>query len=663
MERESWRRTLGAVPQTGDRGRSVIKGQVIGFVPSPAEPAGKKKASRAGLRKGAHGLINKVEGARVHGWAHDPPADGSQTIVEFSVDGKVIESEIAAVQRLALLEKGFPPNCGFSATLPLPPGTYTVSARTKESGFELKNSPFTCTVSSPKGLPSGETTTSDATTNGNSAQKALGAVDVQVETSRRPAIPIEADHPARLIVGHSNIEAVIQSSSGAILVIGWAIAHSAAIKSLSVVTPAGESVFAGSQLGRSRRTDVEKAVSGAPRHKHFGIFAVGHARAPGTKSDAGNLCTATIEFENGVSRSQQLETRYLEDAAFVETALNAFSTLEYHGNRIVESFAVLDSGLGDRFIEIQSAHVNRLARAHACERFGTAVKVPKATIIVCLYGRAEYQFLQNALFGLGPSAADYEFIYVCNSPELIDGLHKTATMSHRIYGLSQSIVALPANAGFGIANNVAAVYASSNRLLFVNPDVFPRSDSWGNAHQAILDAMPGHQTTLFGGRLFYSDGSLMHAGMHLDADTGISIRDENIERRPLLRVEHFGKGSPPNLARYLGTRPVPAVSGALMSIDKKWFESLNGFADDYVFGHYEDADFCLRSLEKGIVPYVHDIEFWHLEGKGSTRLAYHDAASIINRWHFTRKWHDKVMRGFPIRPQAVSRPVRRADVR
>jgi GT2 family glycosyltransferase len=169
-----------------------------------------------------------------------------------------------------------------------------------------------------------------------------------------------------------------------------------------------------------------------------------------------------------------------------------------------------------------------------------------------------------------------------------------------------------------------------------------------------MDAMPKQQTTLFGARLFYSDGSLMHAGMHLDADTGISIRDQNVERRPILRVEHFGKGAPPDLATYCGTRPVPAVSGALMSVDRRWFEALNGFADDYVFGHYEDADFCLRSLEKGVVPYVHDLEFWHLEGKGSTRLPCHDAASTINRWHFTRTWHDKVMGGFPIQQQTVN---------
>ncbi|HLY07063.1 MAG TPA: hypothetical protein VKR31_15060 [Rhizomicrobium sp.] len=592
--------------------------------------------------------------------------DGSQTVVEFLLNGEVIESQIVSVQRLPLVEKGFPPNCGFAVTLPLPPGTHTITARTKQSNFELKYSPFKCTVAPPKGVPSaepadlvlpadagesGEPAMPDGLADANVTEMVLGAVELQSETGPIRTVLNEDSLSARVTVGPSNVEAVIQSPSGAVFIIGWAVAHAVAIKKVSITTAAGECTFAGSQLGRSRRKDVEKAVSGAPRHKHFGFFALGETRAPGVQmAMAGSLCTATIEFENGLLRTQKLETRYLDDAAFVETVLNAFAALEYYGNGVVESFVALDGGLGDRFIEMQAGHVDRVVRARSCERFGTPTRTPKASVVVCLYGRPEYQFLQNALFGLGPSAADYEFIYVCNSPELVDGLHKAATISRRVYGLSQTIVALPANAGFGAANNVASSYAKSDRLLFVNPDVFPRGDSWGNKHQAILDGFPKRQTTLFGARLFYSDGSLMHAGMHIDADIGISIRDQNIERRPILRVEHFGKGAPPDLPVYCVTRPVPAISGALMSVDRRWFESLNGFAGDYVFGHYEDADFCLRSLERDVVPYVHDLEFWHLEGKGSPRLPCHDAASTINRWHFTRTWYEKVTRGFSVQP-------------
>jgi GT2 family glycosyltransferase len=608
----------------------------------------KKKTGGQSPSKGAQGLVSSVDGARVVGWAHDPLDDGAQTTVEFLLGDAVIASKTVSLQRMFLIEKGIPPNSGFSVTLPLPPGTHTISARTKRSRVELRNSPFTCTVTTQRGRPMigapeiSFRETAKQSTETLTQDNEAGPPEIAIPASAAARY----NQPAGDFPERSNIEIVFQSDSGAIFTLGWAIADSGAIRKLTLKTGAGEVQLAGTQLGRSRRRDVEKAVSDAPRHQHFGLCGLkrpdsGALMAP----KSGHLCMATIELENGGSRSQELEVRSVEDAAFLETALNSFSALEFYGNRVVESFRALDGGLGDEFIQVHAAHARRMAASHTCTRFGSARKTPRASIIVCLYGKPEYLFLQNATFGMSRSVADFEFIYVSNSPELIDTLHKTAAISERAYGVSQTIVSLPGNAGFGAANNIAASYARSDRLLFVNPDVFPRDDSWGDVHQAILDAKPESQTTLFGARLFYADGSLMHGGMYLDADTGISLTGDRIQQRPMLRVEHFGKGAPPGLARFRGSRPVPAISGAFMSVDRDWFESLNGFSDDYLFGHYEDADLCLRSMEEGIVPYVHDLDFWHLEGKGSTRLPYHEAASTINRWNFTRTWHEKVTSG------------------
>ena len=88
---------------------------------------------------------------------------------------------------------------------------------------------------------------------------------------------------------------------------------------------------------------------------------------------------------------------------------------------------------------------------------------------------------------------------------------------------------------------------------------------------------------------------------------------------------------------------VNPVSGAFISIHRDWFENLGGFSEEYIFGHYEDADLCLRSLDNGVAAWVHDLDFWHLEGKGSTRLPHHEGASAVNRWLFTRRWHDRVV--------------------
>jgi GT2 family glycosyltransferase len=250
----------------------------------------------------------------------------------------------------------------------------------------------------------------------------------------------------------------------------------------------------------------------------------------------------------------------------------------------------------------------------------------------------DFFFLQSCLFAQGQGIAGYEFIYVVNSPELIEPLQRQARISQLAYGLSQTLVMLPGNAGFGAANNIAAQHASSDRLLCLNPDVFPRDRDWARRHTDCVASLPVGQTRLFGTSLFYDDGSLMHGGMYFERDTGTLVRSDGILQRHMLRVEHHGKGVPPWASQFVASRKVSAVTGAFISVDRAWFESLGGFSEDYIFGHYEDADLCLKSLQAGTPVWIHDIPMWHMEGKGSTRMPSHEGGSMLNRWLFSRTW-------------------------
>ena len=218
-------------------------------------------------------------------------------------------------------------------------------------------------------------------------------------------------------------------------------------------------------------------------------------------------------------------------------------------------------------------------------------------------------------------------------------------MASRIYGIGITLVILSGNAGFGGANNAAAGHARSDRLLFVNPDVFPRDGDWPTRHSTVIANLPAVQTKIFGVPLYYDNGSLMHGGMYFDFDTGLSIHDGRIERVDMIRVEHYAKGAPPETQAFLASRPVPAVTGAFLSIDHARFEALDGFSLEYVFGHYEDADLCLRSLQQGQPPWLHSIKFWHLEGKGSMRYPAQEGGAIVNRWHFAASWRDFILDG------------------
>jgi hypothetical protein len=50
----------------------------------------------------------------------------------------------------------------------------------------------------------------------------------------------------------------------------------------------------------------------------------------------------------------------------------------------------------------------------------------------------------------------------------------------------------------------------------------------------------------------------------------------------------------------------------------------------------------LRSLTAGKPAWIHDVPFWHLESRGSTRLPLHDGGRLVNRWNLTTRWGEFV---------------------
>ena len=216
-----------------------------------------------------------------------------------------------------------------------------------------------------------------------------------------------------------------------------------------------------------------------------------------------------------------------------------------------------------------------------------------------------------------------------------------------IYGLSNTIVILPGNAGFGAANNVAAQVARSDRLLVVNPDVFPRDPDWAKKHTDLLHSAPVAQSRLFGVPLYYDDGSLMHGGIYFEIDVGLSLSGGRPSPVRLCRTQHYGKGAPAGALQFNRARPVPAVTGAFISMDRAWFEQLGGFTEDFIFGHYEDADLCLKSIAKGTAPWIHDIRLWHTEARARPAAPRMKAAAlIVNRWLFSSTWMSTIETGY-----------------
>jgi GT2 family glycosyltransferase len=429
-----------------------------------------------------------------------------------------------------------------------------------------------------------------------------------------------------------SIDTVICCASGTLLVVGWLDDRESPLASLLI--SCGGRAWNTTAIGRVKRDDVNSVLQAAPGQS-FGFWAVVKIDDQLSASDVWMI---RARLQNGRSGETSLAIRMVTETELRSTILSYFASTAYYGNRDVESFLALEAGIGAGLVALNRRITGAIVAGAWVSYHGPVKSAYKGSIIVCLFGKHEFMFIQSALFSSAPGAADYEYIYVSNSPELTEILEKEARNCARIYGISIVLVCLPDNAGFGAANNVAARYARSARLMITNPDVFPRDDRWAERHADIIDSAPAEQTAMFGVPLYYDDGSLMHHGMYFEIDSGISVRPDGVYARPMIRTEHYGKGAPAWSREFVCPRPVSAVTGAFISADRAWFESLGGFNEDFLFGHYEDADLSLKSLAAGRPVWVQDFPLWHMEGKGSTRREAHEGGILVNRWLFTRQW-------------------------
>lgn len=436
------------------------------------------------------------------------------------------------------------------------------------------------------------------------------------------------------------VDVVRLSHSGAIFVVGWVNDVNDRLDSLDLYFSNWSLSLEGSSLARERREDAEEALANGARHPYgWWGFMFAARRLPE------GVCSVVLRLKSGTELSFIVRAEMLEDHEMRKATLMHLVRAKYFGNPYFDGVVAIGASIGEQIVDFNKMLSRRAVNAPYVERFGRKGRRYKGSIIVCLYGKAEYMFLQQALFSKLPGIQDYEFIYVLNSPWIAEQTLREARRCELIYGLDMSVVILNSNGGFGAANNAAVQFASSDRLLIVNPDVFPYDVAWAEKHTVLVETLPPEQSSLFGAPLYYDDGSLMHAGMYFCDDTMPSFDGRRKRETSILRVEHYGKGAPPETTEFLKPRPVPAVTGAFMSVRRAWFEQLGGFTPDYVFGHYEDADLCLKSIEAGCLPWLHNIRLWHLEGKGSSRRLQHEGGSVVNRWLFTNKWRAMVHSG------------------
>jgi GT2 family glycosyltransferase len=187
------------------------------------------------------------------------------------------------------------------------------------------------------------------------------------------------------------------------------------------------------------------------------------------------------------------------------------------------------------------------------------------------------------------------------------------------------------NDGFARACHVGARLAEGDWLLFVNPDALVGPD----AVRALLDAATTQpRAGILGGRALRADGS---------------TDPRSWWGRPTLwSTLCFAVGlsaafpghrlfDPESAEGWTGeAREVPAVSGALMLVDRRAWQQLGGFDQSFLL-YGEDVDLCLRARRQGWRPrVVPDATFQHAVGASTpgparTVLVMRGRATVVRR--------------------------------
>ncbi len=433
-----------------------------------------------------------------------------------------------------------------------------------------------------------------------------------------------------------SLDSAVLSGSGFLVVQGWFDDHRKKISHVTFQIGFLKIKVPTDQLMRYYRRDVAESLGDQKMRIDHGFLFFTALPSMLTSVD-----TIRMSVSNSyVANEKEFPLTNTDTLQLLDNTIE----LLYHSSR--EYPPILTT---EKFFNRFEDEVDRAWKHVACDRLEYWVSnvgvdessTPEFSVITVLFNSHSLIAPQSVLLFKTLQDKGAEIIICNNSPEISTSLHQQVKILNSVYGIRFTIVDMNHNVGFSQANNIGAKVSRSNNLLFINPDVMPRNGQ-GVEHLASAATSVG-ENSLVGGILYYGDGSIMHGGMAILEDdspeTAYSKGTGHFGK--LLRVDHYLKGAPREILRDLMEAiPVQAVTGALMIIRKEYFEQLGGFAVDYLFGHYEDADLCLRIWQdKGEVLLDAQIRLYHFEGKGAgSSASYLKHAQHLNRLKFTKKW-------------------------
>lgn len=424
------------------------------------------------------------------------------------------------------------------------------------------------------------------------------------------------------------VDNVILEQSGVVCIRGWINRVVCPVPNLDVKIGANALTISLDELCFYRRPDTEQFLLEDHLQGFICVKKI-DGYAGGTSVSVG-LCGQLEQFE----RSPDIQST----ASFIQSVALEHLEIVHHSPLSIRLRAA--SYFHQKLIELWKKYVND-SRAEVVFRLGSGTSI-ETSIVTVIYGTSEYLRVQYPMLARQAGSSRVELVLVMNNIALEDSFFDEISSLYFVYGMPVTVVMLDRNSGFSMANNIGVKESAGNKIILMNPDIFPNHNC-STGFQSFL-SLPDDELkdAIWSSLLLYGNGALMHAGMYVDGD--IVAGKAYPTPLPVARIEHYGKG---DIGQTFGNKPffeVPAVSGALMLMHRKHFEQLDGLSTEYIYAHYEDADFCLRACEQGITSKViNQPLFYHLEGVSKHETPIGIFTRDANRMFFSRVWQDETL--------------------
>ena len=171
--------------------------------------------------------------------------------------------------------------------------------------------------------------------------------------------------------------------------------------------------------------------------------------------------------------------------------------------------------------------------------------------------------------------------------------------------------------------NLGASIANGELLLLMNDDIEIILPSWT---ERMVEHFEKPHVGVVGAKLLYSNGWTQHVG--------VAHNHGN--------PDHVSRLRPKEDAGYYfstcGVRNFMAVTGAVMMTTSNIYREVGGYSEELAVS-YNDTDYCLKVLEKGLwIVYAPKVELMHMESQ--SRVASADLAEV--KWYHKR-WASKTI--------------------